>query len=237
MSKKKKQPSAAPSPTLHTLSLPSPLSVSFDPNTSIKVAVAPPEKALVRMGLQLAILLAAFAVLVVIWSLLFYRYVVERAYSPQPISLSGTPLSVAMAYPARVAFGDEAELDLIVANLGNDSFTGNVVVSFEGAHLLPNETGAVKVESLSSKESKTYRLKFALLPKASWWSGGAVRTSLQAYSGNRQLSSVNGADIPIARLPYARTLILWLRNSVLTGAVALLLWEVVRKRFFGWEAK
>jgi hypothetical protein len=237
MSRKKKQPSAVPSPSSYTLSLPSPLSVSFDPNTSIKVAVATPEKAPVRMGLRLAILLAAFAVSVVIWSLLFYRHVVDRAYSRQPISLTGTPLSVAMAYPARVAFGDEAELDLIVANLGNDSFTGNFVVSLEGAHLLPNETGAVKVESLSSKESKTYRLKFALLPKASLWSGGAVRTSLQAYSGNQQLSAVTGAEIPIARLPYARSLILWLRSSALTLAVAALLWEVARKLVFKWEAK
>ena len=236
MSKKKTQPSAA-APSLLTLAVPSPLSISFDPNASIKVAIAPPEKTTVKINSRLATLLAAFALSVAIWSSLFYTHVAQRRYSPQPIPLGGTPLSVTMAYPAHAAFGDEDELDLIVTNLGNDSFTGNVVVSFAGAHLLPNETGAVEIKNLNSKESKTYRLKFALLPKAGLWSGGIVRTSLQTYSGNRQLSSEKGDDLPIARLPFARRLILWLGNSALTAAVALLLWEVIRKLVFKWEAK
>lgn len=61
--------------------------------------------------------------------------------------------------------------------------------------------------------------------------------AMQTYSGNQQLSSGAGAEIPIARLPYARSLILWLRSSALTLAVAALLWEAARKLVFKWEAK
>ena len=134
MNARKKQPPAT-KPTPLTLSVPSPLSISFDPNASLKVAVVPPDKVPVKIGLRLATLLAIFAPLVALWSLLFYSHVVERRYSPHPIPLGGTPLSVTLAYPARAALGDENELDLIVTNFGNDSFTGNLVVSLAGAHL------------------------------------------------------------------------------------------------------
>ncbi len=236
MNKQKSQPPATtPSPL--TLAIPSPLSISFDPNASVKVAVTPPEKAQTKINSRLATLLALFAPLVAIWSSLFYMHVVERHYSPWPIQLGGSPLSVTMAYPAHAAFGDENDLDLIVTNSGPASFTGNIVVSMTGAHLLPNEPGAVEIKNLNSKESKTYRMKFTPLPKASLYSGGIIGISLQTYAGERLLSVVNGDNLPIARWPYARALLLWLRNSALAGAIALLLWEVIRKIFFGWEAK
>jgi len=60
---------------------------------------------------------------------------------------------------------------------------------------------------------------------------------LLTYADKRQLSATTGAEIPIARLPYARSLILWLRNSALTVAIAALLWEVTRKLVFKWESK
>lgn len=238
MNKKKQQPSAVtPLPT--ALAVPSPLHISLEPNASIKVALdkTPANTNPTGINRSLYTLFVVFTLLFTVWGWLFYSHVVNRRYSPQPIPLGGTPLLVTLAYPARTAFGDENELDVIVTNSGNDNFTGNVVISLTGAHLLPNEPGALEIKSLNSKESKTYRLKFALLPKPGAWSGGIIRTSLQTYANNRLLSSVAGDELPIARLPYARVLILWLRNSALTGAIALLLWEVIRKALFGWEAK
>lgn len=234
--KKRNQPSASAQPPV-TLAIPSPLSINFDPNASVKVAVAPPEKTQTTISLRLTALLVAFAMLAALWFSLFYTHVIDRRYSPWPIQLGGTPLTVTMAYPARAAFGDDNELDLIVTNAGSASFTGNLVVSMTGAHLLPNEPGAVEIKNLNSKESKTYRLKFTPLPKSGLYSGGVIGTSLQTYAGDRLLSVVPGDHLPIARWPYARTLLTWLRNSALVGAVALLLWEVIRKVFFGWEAK
>lgn len=236
MSAKKKPSSASAQPRV-TLAIPSPLSINFDPNASVKVAVAPAEKTQTTVSLRLRVLLVVFALFAALWFSLFYTHVVERRYSPGPIQLGGTPLSVKMAYPAHSAFGDENELDLIVTNSGNASFTGNIVLSLAGAHLLPNENGGIEIKNLNSGESKTYRLKFTPLPKTGWYSGGVIRSSLQTFGGDRLLSSVYGDELPIARLPFARSLMLWLRNSALTGAIALLLWEVVRKIFFGWEAK
>ncbi|MBS1791563.1 MAG: hypothetical protein JST85_27890 [Acidobacteria bacterium] len=219
---KPKQPSANAQPPV-TLAIPSPLSINFDPNASVKVTVAPPEKTKTTLSLQLTALLVVSAFLAVLWFSLFYTHVIERHYSPWPIQLGGTPLTVTMAYPARSAFGDDNDLDLIVTNSGSASFTGNIVVAMTGAHFLPNEPGAVEIKNLNSNESKTYRVKFTPLPKAGLYSGGIIGTALQTYAGDRLLSVVTADSLPIARWSYARTLLLWLRNSALVGAVALLL--------------
>ncbi|MGH9799845.1 MAG: hypothetical protein ACRD82_05725 [Blastocatellia bacterium] len=175
-----------------------------------------------------------------VWFLLYRMHVMERIYS-KPIPLAGSPLVVKMVHPARVAFGDEVEMDAVITNQGNDSFTGQVIISLESAHALPNETTAIKLEALGSHETKTHRLKFETEPKACWLCGGIVRTSLLTYADRRQLSVTNAAEIPIARLPYARSMLLWLRSSTLTLAViiaiAALLWEMARKLIFKWEAK
>lgn len=233
--KKKSQPASAV-PTQVSLSLPSSLTLNFDAQSPLKVSMTS-DKPEQKLNLYLLLLVILFLTGAAIWLPGYWYFVVERGYSPQPIALPNTSLSARMAYPARVAFGEEAELDLILTNQGTDIFTGNLVVSLENAHLLPNETGTLKVENLGSKESRTFRLKFSLLPKPGTFSGGVVRTTLQASSNTRLLSSTAGDEIPIARLQYARSLILWLRNSAITLAVAALLWEVARKLLFKWEAK
>ncbi len=236
MSKPKTPPVTTSTQPL-SLSLSSPLNIQFAPDANIKVTVATPDKPPFKPNWQLTLLILASLAVLPLWFLLFLTHVLERTHSPQPIPLAGSPLTVKLIHPARVAFGDEVEMDVVITNQGNDNFTGQVIIALEAAHPLPNETTAVKLENLGSRESKTHRLKFELEPKACSLCGGIVRASLQAYAGNRQLSSTIGADIPISWLPYARSLILWLRSSVLTGAVALLLWEVARKLVFKWEAK
>lgn len=48
---------------------------------------------------------------------------------------------------------------------------------------------------------------------------------------------VANAKISLARLPYARSVLLWLRSSARTLNVAALLWEVARKLVFKLETK
>lgn len=234
---KPKTPPASASPQPLSLALPSPLGIQIEPGAKVEVTVVTPNKPPFKLNWQMAMLICVFVVGLIFWMRLYQTYVLERTHSPQPIPLTGTPLTVKVVHPARVAFGDEVEMDVVITNQGNDSFTGQVTIALEAAHPLPNETTAVKLENLGSRESKTHRLKFELEPKACSLCGGIVRASLQTYAGNRQLSSTTGANIPISWLPYARSLILWLRSSVLTGAVALLLWEMTRKLVFKWEAK
>jgi hypothetical protein len=229
---KRKTPPAATLPQPLSLSLSSPLSVQFAPDANVKVTVATPDKPPFKLDWRLAALIWVSLTGLSLWFLLYRTHALERTHSPKP-----TPLTVKVVHPARAAFGDEVEMDVVITNQGADSFTGQVIISLEAAHPLPNETAAVKLEPLGSRESKTHRLKFELEPKACSLCGGIVRASLQTYSGAQQLSAVTGAEIPIARLPYARSLILWLRSSALTLAVAALLWEVMRKLVFKWEAK
>lgn len=236
----KQQPSAAPLPQPLSLSLSSPLNIQFAPDTNVKVTVATPDKPPFKINWQLAMLIWVFFVGLYIWFMLYRMHVLERTHS-KPISLAGSPLTVRMVHPARVAYGDEVEMDVIITNQGNDSFTGQVIIALEAAHPLPNETSAIKLEALGHQESKTHRLKFELEPKACQFCGGIARTSLQVYADKRQMSAITAAEIPIARLPYARSMLLWLRSSTLTlaaiVAVAALLWEMVRKLVFKWEAK
>src|SRR5574341_37550 len=234
---KPKTPPATTLPQPLSLSLSSPLSVQFDPDAHVKVTVATTDKPPFKLNWQLAVLIWAFFTGLYFWFLLYQKHVLDRTHSPKPIPLAGSPLTVKVVHPARAAFGDEVEMDVVITNQGADSFTGQVIIALEAAHPLPNETAAVKLEPIGSRESKTHRLKFELEPKACSLCGGIVRASLQTNSGAQQLSSVTGAEIPIARLPYARSLILWLRSSALTLAVAALLWEVSRRLVFKWEVK
>lgn len=236
----KQPPSAAPLPQPLSLSLSSPVSLQLAPDTNIKVTVATPDKPPFKLNWQLAMLIWIFFAGLYLWFLLYRMHVLERSHT-KPISLAGTPLTVRMVHPARVAYGDESEMDVVITNQGNDSFTGQVIIALEAAHPLPNETSAVKLETLGHHESKTHRLKFELEPKACQLCGGIARTSLQAYADKRPLPTITAADVPIARLPYARSMLLWLRSSTLTlaaiVAIAALLWEVARKTIFKWEAK
>ncbi len=237
MSKSKTPPAATPLPQPLSLLLSTPVSVQFAPDANVKVTVVTPDKPPFKLNWKLAMLIWASFTGLSFWFLLYQTHVLNRTHSPFPIALAGSPLTVKMVHPPRVAFGDEVEMDVVISNTANDSFTGQVVISLESAHALPNETTAIKLDALGSHESKTHRLKFELEPKACSFCGGIIRASLLTYADKRQLSATTGAEIPIARLPYARSLILWLRNSALTVAIAALLWEMTRKLVFKWEAK
>src|SRR5262249_44877466 len=155
------------------------------------------------------------------------------------VGLTGTTLSAVVAHPGYAAFGDLTEFDLTVTNLGNDPFNGQVTISFKGnipVQPSPSESTTLKLEPLAPGASATQRLNFSLGRQTGWFSGESLRTELQATSGAQRFHAPIPQPVLVAAIPYPRTLHDWLRNSVLSAAVAVLLWEVIRKRFFGWEA-
>ncbi|MGH9847573.1 MAG: hypothetical protein ACREEM_53465 [Blastocatellia bacterium] len=95
----------------------------------------------------------------------------------------------------------------------------------------------MKLEPLAAGASATQRIRFSLGQNTRWFSREAIRLELQAASGRQQFHASIPEPILIAAIPAQRTMHDRLINSTFGAAVALLLWEVIRKRFFGWEAK
>ena len=232
--------SAAPAQTTDpiTPSLPSPLTLQFDPDAQLQVTVVTPEKPNAHLRPSLLWLIASVIVLTLLWFLLSLRYL-ALSY-PQSIEFNAASLSIAMVHPAYVAYGDDAEMELTVTNRASQSFTGAVTVSFPGAvpvRPLASETTTVKIEKLAPGASATHRLKLALRQQARLFSGEVIPTALQIATDERSFQPTPGPQIAIAPLPFLRTINSWLSNSVVVAAVAALIWEVLRKRFLGWEAK
>jgi hypothetical protein len=234
------QSSAAPAQTTNpvTLSLPSPLKLQLDPNAHLQVTILTPEKSPPPLTRSMRFLIAAVFLFGLLWSFLWLRYLTSSY--PQPTEFNAASLSIAMVHPAYVAYGDETEMELTVVNRGSQSFTGAVTVSFPGAvpvRPLPSETTTMKIEKLASGASATHRLKFALRQQARLFGGEVIPTALQITTDERSFQPTPGPPIAIAPLPFLRTINSWLSNSVVVAAVAALIWEVLRKRFLGWEAK
>ncbi len=229
-------PAQAPNPI--TLSLPSPLKLQFDPNAQLQITVVTPDKPDTPLKRSLLLVIAIVIILTLLWFLLSLRYL-ALSY-PQSTEFNAASLSIAMVHPAYVAYGDDAEMELTVTNRGSQNFTGAVTVSFPGAvpvRPLASETTTMKIEKLASGASATHRLKFALRQQARLFSGEVIPTALQITTDERSFQPTPGPQIAIAPLPFLRTINSWLSNSVVVAAVAALIWEVLRKRFFGWEAK
>ncbi len=236
------KPKAATPPPVQpapVIAFPDSLRINLAPDARINVtlaAAAEPARTLNPWLKRLFFLVAAF---VVFWFMLYSRYVSPHTYS-KPVTLSGTSLSAMVSHPAYAAFGDLTELDLTVVNLGADPFTGQVALNFKGnipAIPFPSESTSLKLESLPPGASATQRLKFSLGRQTGWFSGESLRTEVQLTAGAQRSRALMDQPILVAAIPYPRTTHERLLNSSLTAAIALLLWEVIRKRFFGWEAK
>jgi hypothetical protein len=145
-----------------------------------------------------------------------------------------------VAHPRYAAFGDVTKLDLTVTNHGSAPFNGQVTICFKGnipIQPFPSESTTLKLDPLAPGASSTHRMKFSLGCQTGWFSRESLRTELQATSGTQRFHASISQPILVPAIPYPRTLHDWLRNSVLSAAIAILLWEAIRKRFFGWEAK
>jgi hypothetical protein len=215
------------------------LTLKLEPDANLRVTVLTPEKPQQPLARNMRLLISVFTVLFAMWVWLNWRYVIPTEYPP-PLEFSGAPITVSLAHPTYVAFRDEAELELTVANRGSEDFTGNVTIIFQGnvpAGPLPQEMTTVKITDLVAGASHAHRLKFALRQQTRWFSSEAIRTRLQISSDARPVQSLDGPLINIAPVPLLQTINAWLKNSVVLAVVAALLWEVTRKRFLGWEAK
>jgi hypothetical protein len=234
------QSTTAPAQTANpiTLSLASPLKIQFDAGSQLQITVVTPEKPPAPLNRLMRSLITGVFLLATLWFYISFLYLPLKF--PPPADANDASLSIAMAHPAYVAYGDEAEMDLTVTNIGGQSFSGSVTINFPGrvpVRPLVSETTTIKIEKLSPNACVTSRLKFALRQQTRWLSGEMIPTRLLIATDDRSFQPVAGPQIAVAPLPFLRTINSWLGNSAILGAVAALLWEVVRKRFFGWEAK
>jgi len=241
------QSSAAPVQTTNpiTLSLASPLKIQFDSGSQLQVTVVAPEKPSAPLNRSMRFLIISVSLSVflgaLLWLFLCMPYL--NLSFPQSAKFGDASLSIALTHPAYVAYGDEAEMELTVTNLGSQSFTGAVTVNFSGAvpvRPLASETTTINIEKLGANASITHRLKFALRQQTQLFSGEVIPTGLQIITDDCSFQPVAGPQIAVAPLPFLRTINSWLSNYVVVtsvAAVAALLWEVMRKRILGWEAK
>ncbi len=175
------------------------------------------------------------------WLLLSFFYVVRTEDSPRTIEFKDAKIAVALTHPTYATFRDDLDLTLNVTNLGPEDFTGAVTIVFQGgapAYPLPAETASARIEKLASGAGYSHRLKFALRQNPPLVGGGAINTSLRVATGDCSFKPEAGPPISVAHVALPlRTINSWLGNSVVLGVIAALIWEVIRKRFFGWEAK
>jgi hypothetical protein len=190
MSKKRQagvapQPIAAPAQTTNptALSLASPLKIQFDSDSQLRITVVTPEKPPAPLNRWMRSLILGVFLIALLWFFLSARYLALRF--PPPAEFNDASLSIALAHPAYLAYGDEAEMELTVANIGGQSFTGSVTVNFPGGvpvRPLASETTTIKIEKLSPNACVTSRLKFAL------------RQQTRLFKGNIRLLARRDAD-------------------------------------------
>jgi hypothetical protein len=162
----------------------------------------------------------AVLILIFLWLLLYIGLIAPRTYAP--MKFNETPLTVTVSHPDNTAFGDEAELDLIVTNPGDKEFSGALTVIFNSNVAVfppPSETTTVEIKNLDAKAASTQRVKFALPQQWRFFSGEKIRVALQASTpspdGAQRYRSTAEAAIKIAPFPYLRTL-----NSLIFGSAA-----------------
>jgi hypothetical protein len=234
------QPIAAPAQTDDpiTLSLASPLKIQFDADSQLRITVVTPEKPPAPLNRLMRSLIIGVFLIALLWLFLWMRYL-ALSY-PQSAEFKDASLSIALAHPAYIAYGDETEMELTVTNIGGQSFTGSVTVNFPGGvpvRPLASETTSIKIEKLSPNACVTSRLKFALRQQTRMFSGEVIPTRLLIATDDRSFNPVAGPQIAVAPLPFLRTINSLLSNSVVVAAIVALLWEVMRKRLLGWEVK
>ncbi len=192
------------------------------PNKPLQITLIPPESKLPVFPSRAKKFVWAVLILIFLWLLLYIGLIAPRAYSP--MKFNETPLAVTVAHPDSAAFGDEAELDLIVTNPGDQEFSGALTVIFNSnvaVFPLPSETTTIEIKNLDAKAASTHRVKFALPQQWRFFSGEKIRVGLQASTpspaGAQRYRSTAEATIKVAPFPYLRTL-----NSLLFGSAAVM---------------
>lgn len=238
MGKRRKSRINAPQTNNPNVQFPTSLSLKLEPDTLVRVAIDKPEQPPPPINIALKVLSGAVITLFLILLSLFVIYIQPR--QSYDVKISGTSLSTIVSHNSYVAFGDEAEIDITIRNDGNESANGALVLLFNGnIHTLPlpSETTKTDIKELVPGASSTHRLKFALGYPPQWFSNKMTHLTVIFVSGKQQFRSQSHSAFSIAPIPYLRTVSFSLLGSALTGAIAMLLWEVIRKRLFGWEAQ
>jgi len=242
MSKPKKPQPAAPPPPAATsnISERSETTLRLEPDAKLNVTVLTPDKPVQPLSRNLRLFIAACIVLLAAWVPISWFFVMDTRETNPIIEFREASLTISVTYPAYATFKDELEVAMNIANRGTEEFTGNVTLLFQGApaYPLPAESATAKLDKLAVGAGHSHRLKFALRQSPRWFSSQTIQTELSAQKGDRTFPTIKGPSIAVAWHTFPlRTINTWLGNSVVLGVIAALLWEIARKRLFGWEAK
>ncbi len=220
------------------ISRPTDLKLQIDPNAILQVKVVEPARPSANPNIPLRILLIisflVFIILIGLWTI-YIRPIDDS----KRIDIGS--LSVTLKHPIYVARGDDNELDVTVANRGNEPISGTVAVVFNGtagARPLPAETTGVELDQLAGGASLTKRMKFDISQNASRFDN--VRLALQISAANQQMQPRELSQIAIAPIPYLRTVTAaakFFSLSAIVASVVTLVLNEIRKRLFGGESK
>lgn len=237
MSRSRRKPSAV------SLQLPnSPLTIKLDSSAPLTVQLAEPPKPTThpRRLTQLFFLFVLVLFVTLAFASIFAAALVKIIYFYPPASTKQGfgPMTVAVAHPRHIAYGDENELLITIFNHSPAEADTTVAVVFSGtatARPLPSDATTIKLDKLPRGASVTHRLKFDLLAPAV--GSDAVTIALAA----REWGELPVAQMPIAPLRYANTAadMVLNRNNffAIFAAIIALLWEAFRKRLLGQSDK
>ncbi|MFN0109848.1 MAG: hypothetical protein ACKVZH_13415 [Blastocatellia bacterium] len=215
--------------------------LKFDPQANLNVTVASPNKQPESLHRNLRWFILAFAALFVTWVIFNAKYVWRICETSTPINQRDAKLDVTITYPMYATFGEETDLLMNITNRSDEKFTGEVTLLFEGAMSafpVPGESATAKLEKLPPGSRHSHRVKFAVRHDPSWYnSGGVIPMRLKVITDECNFQSPVGGPaiaLPQFDLPL-RAFNNFLSSPVglaMIGAIALLIWEVIRKFVF-----
>lgn len=177
----------------------------------------------------------------VIWFCLYVFLVAPR--NSLQMQFDESPIKVAVSCQKSVAFGDETEMNLTLANDSEKDFSGTVTVILDGDAATfppPSETTTIKIESLEPHAKSAHRVKFVLPSESKFFPAGYVRASIQVSiarqttsteTGIQRHRSTNAAAIKLSPIPYLRTVTSLLSFSTIALAVLALIGTLLGKIF------
>jgi hypothetical protein len=182
------------------------------------------------------LLMGGLLILGLVYFILALWFVAPRTYVP-PTSLSGLPdLTIALAYPTYLAFGDASTIDVTIVNRGTAAITGTVVLAFAGAvpvQTAPSKSTAFALNGLQGGASQTEQIN-VWLSRSAWLRIEAMSFRVLIEANSQQGALPGSQVIYTGPIPYLGTPLAWLpTGSVLLAGLLAFLWEQIKPRLAG----
>jgi len=218
---------------------PAPVTLKFAQDSALQVQVLPPPKTPTPPRPWLRPLVGSLIFATVLYALLVILYVSPRTYTP-PTSVSNPDVSLTLEYPTFLAFGDTGEIYVTVLNRGNVVITGTVVLEFSGTlpvRTVPSTSTIVELKDFKRGASQTARLTISL-NRPIWLRAEDAQFQVFVEADGKRGALPETYLIRAAPIPYLGTSLAWLPtlSALFTGLLSLV-WDVIKKRVIGAEAK